>query len=131
MRCPWAGLGDGGFGLVSPKLPLLQLKHLEALVSVILGGLNEAHEKTVRDTLQALGQILGCHQRRVCVGSMSVLIAEKLRPLLEDVRQEGDEAGGSWGGAPRPGGKIQFIYGEQAVVSEDSSAYKALRVVYK
>ncbi|XP_063156074.1 maestro heat-like repeat-containing protein family member 6 [Candoia aspera] len=74
-------------GFENMALHRQKLKQLEALLSAILGGLDEAHEKTVGDTLQALGRILGCHQRRVCVGSMLVLIAEKLRPLLEDERE--------------------------------------------
>ncbi|KAM6456071.1 maestro heat-like repeat-containing protein family member 6 [Liasis olivaceus] len=74
-------------GLENMALHRQKLKPLETLVSAILRGLSEAHEKTTRDTLQALGRILSCHQRRVCMGAMSILIAEKLRPLLEDERE--------------------------------------------
>ncbi|XP_013929361.1 PREDICTED: zinc finger CCCH domain-containing protein 3 [Thamnophis sirtalis] len=64
-----------------------ELRSLEGLVCKMLRGLSEAHEKTVRDALRALPKILSQHQRRLYVGSLCVLVAKKLRPLLEDERE--------------------------------------------
>ncbi|XP_058032606.1 maestro heat-like repeat-containing protein family member 6 [Ahaetulla prasina] len=74
-------------GLENLALQKQKLRSLEGLVSKMLRGLNEAQEKTVRDTLGALPKILSHHQRRLYMGSLCVLIAKKLRPLLEEERE--------------------------------------------
>ncbi|XP_065438450.1 maestro heat-like repeat-containing protein family member 6 [Chrysemys picta bellii] len=81
-------------GLGNMALHRQKVKQLQALLPAILVGLNETHERFVREAITTLGSILRHHRDRVNISSICVRIVKPLRPFLDDVRQQ--EEGGSY-----------------------------------
>ncbi|XP_044861965.1 maestro heat-like repeat-containing protein family member 6 isoform X2 [Mauremys mutica] len=71
-------------GLGNMALHRQKVKQLQALLPAILVGLNETHERLVREAITALGSILRHHRDRVNISSICVRIVKTLRPFLDD-----------------------------------------------
>ncbi|XP_065256272.1 maestro heat-like repeat-containing protein family member 6 [Emys orbicularis] len=75
-------------GLGNMALHRQKVKQLQALLPAILVGLNETHERLVREAITALGSILRHHRDRVNISSICVRIVKTLRPFLDDPRDK-------------------------------------------
>ncbi|XP_039378621.1 maestro heat-like repeat-containing protein family member 6 isoform X3 [Mauremys reevesii] len=71
-------------GLGNMALHRQKVKQLQALLPAILVGLNETHERLVREAITALGSILRHHRDRMNISSICVRIVKTLRPFLDD-----------------------------------------------
>ncbi|XP_053876601.1 maestro heat-like repeat-containing protein family member 6, partial [Malaclemys terrapin pileata] len=75
-------------GLGNMALHRQKVKQLQALLPAILVGLNETHERFVREAITTLGSILRHHRDRVNISSICVRIVKPLRPFLDDPRDK-------------------------------------------
>ncbi|XP_077172226.1 maestro heat-like repeat-containing protein family member 6 [Paroedura picta] len=53
----------------------------------MMEGLKAEEERTVKEAIRALGNLLSRHRKKSYLGSCYVRIAEQLRPLLRDGRE--------------------------------------------
>ncbi|XP_077172350.1 maestro heat-like repeat-containing protein family member 6 [Paroedura picta] len=74
-------------GLGNMALHTQKVKRLKALVLKMMEGWKAEEERTVKEAIQALGNLLRHHPKKSYLGSCYVQIAEQLRPLLRDGRE--------------------------------------------